>query len=155
VKRPHHNYRDVPPCDVTRNDVIANDVIAEVERDTATAEWRLSELWIDESDVSCQVEPFTDRRHPHLHPHAAAADNDDDDNDDDDDDDDDCAQPHRRRSRPDIVPRQPSLVTSPVTRRDQELNKTCDDVTVLRRLRSPGRCHCMPVDQSYVITPSS
>jgi len=144
VKRPHHNYRDVPPCDVTRSDVIAED-----ERDTATAEWRLSELWIDESDVSCQVEPFTDRcHHPHLHPHAAAADN-------NDDDDDDCAQPHRRRSRPDLVPRQPSLVTSPVTRRDQELNKTCDDVTVLRRLRSPGRCHCMPVDQSYAITPSS
>jgi len=142
-RRPR-NHRGVPR-DVTRTDVIA-DEDDEDERDdvrsgvSASATWRLSELWIDESDVY-HVDQFMDRR-----PATAAA------ADDDDDDDDSCVEQHPRRSRPDLVPRQSPFVTSLPARRDQELNKTCDDVMVLHRLTSPVYCRCVPVGESEVIT---
>lgn len=145
VKRTYLHYHGIPR-DVTRTDVIAEDEDeqAGVTSDVSvTGEWRLGELWIDDESDVCQVEPFIDRRPA---PHTAAAEADEDD---DDDDDDDYVERRRRRSRPDLVPRRLSFLTPPT---DQELNKTCDDVTVLRRLTSPVHCHCLPVAQSDVIT---
>jgi len=152
LSRRSHNYRGVPrdvtrddvtrrDRDVTRDDVITDDEVG------APAEWRLSGLWVNESDV-CHVDPFIVRRPPPPPPAAAATATDNDDNNDDDDDD-NCVERPRRRSRPDLVPRQSSSVTSP---HDQELNKTRDDVTVLYRLPSPVHCHCMPASQADFIT---
>ena len=122
------------PRDVTRDDVIA----ADEERDgvrVGTSEWRLSGLWIDESDA-CRLDPFIVTRPP-VTADADAG-------DDDDDDDADCVGRRRRRSRPDLVPRQSSL---PAARRQQDLNNTCDDVTVIRPL---PHCHCVDLPSDVI-----
>jgi len=70
---------------------------------------------------------------------------------DNDDEDDDVGVKRyplpRRRSRPDLVPRPSSSLT---TQHHQELNKLGgDDVTpVICQLPAPVRCHCVPVSQS-------
>ena len=149
LSRRPHNYRGVPR-DVTRDDVITDDD-DEDERDvarcgagvTTTTEWRLSRLWVDETDVYHQ-DPFIVAPSPHRPAAAAAA--------GDDDDEGEFVERRRRRSRPDLVPRQSSSVTSPAARHDRQLNNTCDDVTLLHRLPRQAHCHCLPVSSADVIT---
>jgi len=124
-------YRDVRR-DVTRDDV-TEEAGRGAGRDDDVTEWRLSELWIDETDVAAGQ------------PAAATAADDDDDNIDGGDDDthaNDCTSHRARRRGPDLVPCQ-----SPWQR--QEPNKISSDVTALRRsLASPVHQYCVPIARS-------
>ena len=137
-------------------DVTCDDVIDEEEQDrgalcddvTETAEWRLSGLWIDQLDAASQLEPFVGTQPPIAAAggavgcdEAVAAIGSDDDTDADDFV---GRRLPRRRCRPDLVPCQ-----SPVPWHNQELSKTCSDVTALRRPASPVDYHCVVPDVQF------